>query len=90
MSKDLYKRSSKIWSKKIKVGLLKKAQLIKQKQKKEFWKISEWNNDLCGYVVKHCSLTKEKAKELNEQLTRQGRYVRISPHFEKKIVRRKK
>ncbi len=75
------------------LGLLLKAQTIKKqkpKLKKEFWKISEWNEDLCGYVVKHCSLSKDKANELNEQLTRQGRYVRISPQIEKKIKRSKR
>lgn len=69
-----------------KVGLLKKAQMINKKSKRkkiEFWKISEWDSDLCGYVVKHCSLTKEKADELNELFTRQGRYVKTSPHFRK-------
>lgn len=46
------------------MGLLQKAQTLnKAKVKNEFLKISEWNNDLCGYVVKHCSLTMEKVKK---------------------------
>lgn len=67
------------------MGLLQKAQAIKQKPKlkKEYWKISEWNNELCGYVVKHCSLSKDKANELCKAWTLQGRYVRISPQIER-------
>lgn len=66
------------------MGLLQKAQTLnKAKVKNEFYKISEWNNDLCGYAVKHCSLTKEKANALCEVWTKQGRYVRVSPQIEK-------
>lgn len=66
------------------MGLLKKAQTLKKaKLKNEFYKISEWNNDLCGYVVKHCSLSKEKANGLCEEWTSQGRYCRVSPQIEK-------
>lgn len=55
---------------------------IKPKQKKQMlWKISEYNNDLCAYVVKICSLTEEKAKLLESVWLRQGRYVRATPHF---------
>lgn len=85
----------KIWG--TYLGLLLKAQMLNsktkqkpKKQKLEFWKISEWDEDLSAYVVKHCSLTKEKADALNELFTRQGRYVKISPHFEKKRKTRRR
>lgn len=55
---------------------------IKPKQKKQMlWKISEWNSDLGAYVVKICSLTKEKAMFLENVWIEQGRYVRATPHF---------
>lgn len=73
------------------MGLLKKIEnlqkettrvVIKPKQKKQMlWKISEWNNDLGAYVVKICSLTKEKAKFLENVWIEQGRYVRATPHI---------
>lgn len=63
---------------------------IKPKQKKQmFWKISEWNNDLCAYVVKICSLTKEKAMLLESVWTSQGRYARATPHL-REINKREK
>lgn len=84
----------KIWG--TYLGLLLKAQTIKnkkakpQKLKTEYYKISEWNEDLCGYVVKHCSLSKEKANALCSLWTVQGRYVRVSPQIEKKIKSKRK
>ncbi len=55
---------------------------IKPKQKKQMlWKISEWNSDLGAYVVKICSLTKEKAMFLENVWIEQGRYVRATPHI---------
>lgn len=49
--------------------------------KKMFWKISEYNNDLNVYVVKICSLSEEKAKFLESVWISQGRYVRATPHL---------
>lgn len=61
---------------------IEKLKGTKPKQKKQMlWKISEWNSDLGAYVVKICSLTKEKAMFLENVWIEQGRYVRATPHF---------
>lgn len=79
------------------MALLKKIENLQKettkgpKQKKQmFWKISEWNNDLCAYVVKICSLTKEKAMLLESVWTSQGRYARATPHLREINTKEKK
>lgn len=45
-----------------------------------YWKVSAFNELLCGYVVKATNLTEEKAKELVRELESLGVMARASKH----------
>ena len=57
---------------------------------REFYKISVWDFNLKGFIVKHCSLPKWRAKELEKIYKKKGLIVRISRNVEDINERRKR